>query len=234
MAQQEAKLSRSTLNIPSANEIEELKKVIPSNRDTDYYRSIGKIKQDGERKKLDPVVKKPAVKQKKSLGKKFREVFLGDETQSVGDYVIHDILVPALKSMFNDMVSGGVEMMLFGERSNRRSNIARDRGRSYVSYSNYYRSDDRRDRRDISPTTRSRHDFDEIVFDSRGEAEEVLSHMVDLTIEYGMVSVADFYELSGIEAQFTDNKYGWTNLRDACTDRTRNGYVLRLPQARPL
>jgi len=205
---------------------------LPSNKDIEEINNyISKPHREDERKKLDPVVSKPATKQKKSLGKKFRESFLNDARQSVGDYIVHDILVPALKSMINDMVSGGIEMMLFGERSRRSNNINRDRGRSYVSYTNYYRGDNRND---ISRTARSRHNFDEVVFDSRGEAEDVLSHMVDMTIEYGTVSVADFYELSGIEAQFTDHKYGWTNLRDACTDRIRNGYVIRLPQARPL
>lgn len=224
MAQPESKLSRSSLNDVIPNNSDKARRVTPEQKDSK------------EREKLKPVVKRPASKKKKSLGKKFKESFLGDESQSVGDYVIHDVLVPALKAMINDMVSGGVEMMLFGERSRRPSNVIRNGGRSYVSYGNYYR-DDRRpkdDRRDVSRASRARHDFEEIVFDSRGEAETVLSHMVDMTLEYGMVSVSDFYELSGIDAQFTDNKYGWTNLRDARTDRTRDGYVLNLPPARPL
>ena len=77
----------------------------------------------------------------------------------------------------------------------------------------------------FSRGSRARHDFDDILFESRGEAEDVLSHLVDLTIDYGVASVADFYDLSGIESQFTDNKYGWTNLRDAeVTESMRDAY----------
>lgn len=101
------------------------------------------------------------------------------------------------------------------------------------SYSDFYTSMSGQSE-NFSRGSRARHDFDDILFESRGEAEDVLSYLVDLTIDYGVASVADFYDLSGIESQFTDNKYGWTNLRDACIDRVRNGYIIRLPQAKPL
>ena len=53
----------------------------------------------------------------------------------------------------------------------------------------------------ISRDDRARHEFGNIIYTSRGEAEEVLSHLVDLTIEYGEATVAAFYELSNIESQ---------------------------------
>jgi len=208
----------------------------PSNSDKPKAR---RESQEPKREKQVAVVKGRVTKQKKSLGAKFSETFFGDDTKSVGDYLVHDVLIPAMKATMSDMVSGGIEMLLFGERRGR--NTRRDGGKSYVSYSSYYgdgRRNNDRDNRDrgsnYSRTSRARHDFDDIIFESRGEAEEVLSHLVDLTIDYGVASVADFYDLSGIESQFTDNKYGWTTLRDACTDRVRNGYVIRLPQAKPL
>lgn len=208
----------------------------PSNSDKPKAR---RESQEPKREKQVAVVKGRVTKQKKSLGAKFSETFFGDDTKSVGDYIVHDVLIPAMKATMSDMVSGGIEMLLFGER--RGSNTRRDGGKSYISYSSYYgdgRRNNDRDNRDrgsnYSRTSRARHDFDDIVFESRGEAEEVLSHLVDLTIDYGVASVADFYDLSGIESQFTDNKYGWTTLRDACTDRVRAGYVIRLPQAKPL
>ena len=208
----------------------------PSNSDKPKAR---RESQEPKREKQVAVVKGRVTKQKKSLGAKFSETVFGDDTKSVGDYIVYDVLIPAMKATMSDMVSGGIEMLLFGERRGR--NTRRDGGKSYVSYSSYYGDGRRNNDRDnsdrgsnYSRTSRARHDFDDIVFESRGEAEEVLSHLVDLTIDYGVASVADFYDLSGIESQFTDNKYGWTTLRDACTDRVRTGYVIRLPQAKPL
>ena len=42
------------------------------------------------------------------------------------------------------------------------------------------------------------------------------------------------YDLVGITGQYTDNNYGWTNLRNAEPVRTRDGYMLKLPRAIPL
>ena len=71
--------------------------------------------------------------------------------------------------------------------------------------------------------------------DSRGEAEEVFSKMQDLISEYGLVSVADFYDIVGIKGNYTDNRYGWTNIRNAEAVRLRDrSYLLKLPKAMPL
>ena len=43
-------------------------------------------------------------------------------------------------------------------------------------------------------------------------------------------SVADLYGLVGIDSEYTDNKYGWTNLSSASIKATRDGYILDLPR----
>ena len=185
-------------------------------------------------KKVEKVITGSVVKRKQSLIKRITETFLGDDIGSVTSYVIHDVLIPAAKSTFSDMVSGGIERLLFGE--SRGSRTRRDKGKSYVSYNNYYKSDNRDDRRDsrdsreASSRNRTRHNFDDIILNTRGEAEEVLSHLVDLTIDYGMASVADLYDLVGITSNFTDNKYGWNDLSSATVSRIRDGYLVDLPR----
>ena len=187
-------------------------------------------------KNISQIVTGKVIKQKKSLGQKISETFFGDDTRSVSDYILQDVLIPAMKSTLSDMVGGGIEMLLFGERRrSSTSNIYRDRDRSYVPYNRMSRRDDRRDDRfAMTRTARSRHDFDDIILETRGEAEDVLSHMVDLIQEYDNASVADYYELVGVDANFTDNNYGWTNLRDAFVERVRSGYSIRLPQPREI
>ena len=162
-----------------------------------------------------------------------KEMFFGDDTHSVVDYILNDILIPAFKSTVSDMVNGGIEMLLFGERrsSSGASKIYRDRSRSYVPYNRISREDDRRS---LSRSARTNHDFDQITIESRGEAEDVLSHLVDLIEDYEVASVADYYDLLGIESKFTDSKYGWTNVRDAYVERVRNGYSIHLPRPREI
>ena len=191
-------------------------------------------------KKLEKVVKGKVKKQKRSLGKKMAETFLEDDTKSVGNYVFWDVMIPAAKSMICDMVGWGgmAEMILFGDKKGHRTR--REGGRSHTSYGSYYgssgrnRERDSHDKREISRTGRTKHDFDEIVLETRGEAEEVLSHLVDLTMDYGMASVADLYDLVGITSNFTDNNYGWTDLRNSSVNRVRDGYLLNLPRTQPL
>lgn len=197
-----------------------------------------------EDRKLEKVVSGTVKRQKQGIGKKLAETFLEDDTKSVGSYIFHDVLIPAAKSMICDIVGWGgfAEMFLFGGERRGRSGGRRDNGRSYTSYGSYYRTTDRdrdrdprdRDQRDISRASRARHDFDEIVLETRGEAETVLSHLVDLTIDYNQATVADLYDLVGITSNFTDNKYGWTDLRGAGVTRVRGGYLLDLPRTQLL
>jgi len=199
-----------------------------------------KDKKTPEKKVVQKVATGKVIRTKKTFWQKFSEAFIGDSADSIGDYLLHDVLIPAMKSTINDLVGGGLDMMLWGEKRGR--GAYRDRGRSYISYGSYFdRSRDQRDprdirdpRRDIERSERSRHDFDNIAFETRGEAEDILSHLVDLAVDYGVATVADYYDLAGVESQFTDNKYGWTNLRDASVERGREGYIIRLPQPRVL
>lgn len=189
-----------------------------------------------EDKKVEKVIQGTARKRKKGFFKKLAEAFIEDDTKSVGNYILYDILIPAAKDMINDMGTGALEMLLFGERRSS-GRILRGRGTSqpYTNYNSVtYRGTTQQApqayRRDISRVNRSRHDFGEIVLDTRGEAEDVLAHLFDLTVEYGMASVADLYELVGAESQFTDNKYGWRNLSSASVVRVRDGYLINLPR----
>lgn len=212
----------------------------PSNRRTEKRETAEKkIPED---KKVEKVVNGKVRKQKRSLRKKMAETFLEDDTKSVGSYVFHDILIPAAKDLISDIVGGGVEMLLFGERRSgsrsRGSSIRPNNNRSFTSYGSYYgpsNKDNRPAGRDMSRTARARHDFDEIILDTRGEAEEVLSHLVDLTVDYGQASVSDLYDLVGVTSAFTDEKYGWTDLRGASISRARGGgYLLNLPRTQAL
>lgn len=103
---------------------------------------------------------------------------------------------------------------------------------SYVPYKAY--SDDRdRSRR---PLERSRNGYsmDDIILSSRGEAEEVISQMDELIEIYDLVSVADVYDLVGIRSEYTDNNYGWKNIRNVEPIRVRDGYLLKFPKPIPI
>ena len=189
-----------------------------------------------EDKKVEKVISGSVVTKKKSWISKVKDSFISEDAGSIGDYIVHDIVIPAVKDNLLDVVSRGVEMLLFGGTPQTRSRGSKTGSRIYTSYDTYYRPERRRDadRRSESYSRASRRDISDIVLDSRGEAETVLDHMADLCETYRQVTVADLYELVGITSSYTDNGYGWTDLRDAGVRRTRDGYILSLPRPRQL
>lgn len=198
----------------------------------DYPSNSHTNKSKEQVKKLEKITKGKILVKKKSFWKKLTDTFFGDDVDSVMSYVIYDILIPVTKNTFSEIISGSVEMLLFGEkRSGRR--LERDRGRTFVSrepYTPYNRFHDSRGRDPVSPRIVNRHSFDEVSFSIRRDAEAVLEQLVALVDQYGLATVGDFYDLVGMENNFTDGKYGWYNLSEAIITQTRRGFVINLPR----
>lgn len=174
-------------------------------------------------KSVEKVISGTAKTKKKS---KLKEVFVSEDVESVKSYILMDVLVPAVKKAISDIVTNGIDMILYGENG---SDEHRKSTASKISYRSYYDKANQRDRSvgRIKPG----YNYDDILLDNRGEAEEVLTRMDELVDTYGMVSVADFYDLVGVTGNYTDNKYGWTDIRNASVVRTRDGYMIKLPKA---
>lgn len=188
----------------------------------------GKTEALTDRKKVEKVVHGRVRTKPKSGVSKITDVFISEDAANVKSYIVMDVLVPAVKKAISDIVRDGIDMILYGESRGRKSTSAS----GYVSYRDYSRSDDRDRFRDSR--SRSIYAHDDIILDSRGEAEEVLTRMDELIDTYGNVSVADLYDLVGKSSEYTDNKYGWTNIRNAEPIRVRDGYMLKLPKALPI
>lgn len=177
-------------------------------------------------KKVEKVIS-GKVKTKQNNTRKLTNIFISEDASNVKSYILMDVLVPAIKKAVSDIVRDGIDMLLYGEPHGRKSGSSAP----YVSYRNY---SDKRGGERTRTRTRSSYDFDDIILETRGEAEEVLDQMDELIETYGIVTVADLYDLVGMNHNFTDNKYGWSNLRNAQPVRDRDGYVLKLPRAVPI
>ncbi len=180
-----------------------------------------------EEKKVEKIISGNARAKKKSEFSKFADVFVSEDAGNVKSYILMEVLVPAVKKAISDIVTNGIDMLLYGETGVHKRNGAS----SKVSYRSYY---DRSNRSSSSSRTRNGYSYDDIILDNRGEAEDVLSRMDEIVATYGTVSVADLYDLVGITGAYTDNKYGWTDIRSASVVRVRDGYMIKLPRALPL
>lgn len=169
------------------------------------------------------------VKRKSELSK-FAGAFIRMDMHDVAEYLIADIVVPAIVNLVEDVIVGGSRLILRGEtdRGERRSRADK------VSYSRYWDDRDRDRDRDDRNREHSVYDYDRINFASRADAEAVLNRMQEAIEEYGQVPIADLYEFAGVRSEHTTYKYGWTSIKSADVERRRDGYYLKLPTPRSL
>lgn len=185
-----------------------------------------------ERKKPTKAIKGVAKTKKKSEVRKFADVFVSEDATQVKDYIFMDILVPAVKKVISEVVTGGIDMILYGKSGGRSNSGSSSSIASKVSYRGYYD----RDRTSRSPReVRKTYNYDDVIFETRGEAELVLMQMDEIQSTYGMVKVADLYDLAGITGDYTSNDYGWTNIQSANVVAVRGGgFMIKLPRALPI
>ena len=183
------------------------------------------------KKHIEKVITGKVKTKKKNDIQKIADVFISEDVDNVKSYIIMDVLVPSIKKAISDIVTNGIDMVLYGGTGvNRNKSIS-----SKISYRNYYdREEDRRNYNNVINRTRNGYDYDDIILDTRGEAEEVILRMEEAIATYGIVSVADLYDLVGVTGNYTDNKYGWSDIRSAQPVRVREGYLIKLPRALPL
>ncbi len=168
---------------------------------------------------------------KKTFGK-----FFAADAKTVGAHVVESILIPSLQKLLSDSVKGAVDWFIYGAKGKSSPNS----GPGTVSYSRYYQSNSPMYYGNYAPhaptpaTRPGLYSVNEFKFEERGDAEAVLMRMNESLSRYGMVSVADFYDMINQRCSFTDQKYGWYDLRAASVIRLDDGFSIQFPKAQPI
>lgn len=195
------------------------------------------------RSKQEAIVNSNSVSIKKqSAWKRAKHRIFEKEGKDLKNYVVNDVLIPAIKETISNIVSNGIDILLYGEArhtSTRRSTIFGNSGGSrygnYVTYNSISnpRPSNASVRGGISSSAALRESLalDDILFKTRGDANDVLRRMSDIlsTDSNHIVTVADLYNLCGLVAPYTYNNYGWDDLSTAGVSLTKDGYLLNLP-----
>ena len=183
-------------------------------------------------KKRDAIVK--GKERKPGLFSRANVLFFGDDgLRGVTDHLVRDIFIQSIQTTISDVATNtintisyvattSIKRAIFGESYDDRSRNSNDywhgsrryvdnrmsssRGRGYVDYSRQSEKALHHKSENLSNVVRV------IEFDSANDANDVLSYMIDSVEQYGLVTVADFYELSDVASKFTDHQFGWTNL----------------------
>lgn len=176
------------------------------------------------------VISGTAKTKKKSGFKKFTEAFVNEDLAKVRDFILNDVIIPNVKKIVSETINNTVDMMLYGNvRSDRSRNNG---GLPYVSYDRFSQ-DDSRGRQTSQPVRRG-YAYEDVVVPTRADAETVLRQLDGMMATYHMVRVADLYDLVGITHNYTDNDYGWTNIRNAQIIHVSDGYQIKMPRAIPI
>lgn len=204
-----------------------------NHRDYDISREALGLEEDTPKddKYIEAVAQGTKVSKSKSKARRVAEIFVGGDLKETAVHVRDDVAIPALKNFLYDSLSEGLQRILWGEtRNDRRRNSTH---RDYVGYSRRAR-ESRPTPQTTTRYSRVAQGFDDIVLATRTEAESVLSRMYDLIERYNMVTVAEFYSLVGISAEFTDENWGWRDLRSANIQHIRDGFRINLPKPEEL
>lgn len=197
------------------------------NSDKSRKEPESRISQD---KKVEKVINGEAKVHKKNGFEKLKDSLVCEDSKNVKSYIIGGVLIPSLKKAISDIVTTGIDMILYGESRHSRNTSGNN---SKISYQKYYeRETNYRTPTRVNPT--GGYEVKEFIVDTRGEAESVLDQLEDLLSRYEVVTVSDYYDLIGVSGQFTDNYYGWMSIDGMRTRAVRSGWLIELPTPKQL
>lgn len=190
------------------------------------------------------VIDTPTVRiHKPSIFEKFADTFLAQDIHEVGEYVITDVIIPAIKKTLVEIIKNGAEMLFYGETKASKIN---DPTNPWTSYNAYYQSGSKSNRSGSDNRLKGGSDNYRLEFRTRAQAEEAKENLLELIRTYKSASIADFCEISraqikitdqeiakDIPAKWNDNDWGWYDLtaNDIEVVRLFNGfYTLKLPK----
>ena len=194
--------------------------------------------EEESRPKLGGTIQGGVSLKRKTPGQRFTSTFLNNgDVRTVGSTILSDVIIPAVKEMVFSAFRDALSMFLWGDTRASKNTLRGSGGgivRDYSSYSSSISRNRDRDRVDIyRPEDSPR--YNNLVFEIRGDAENILFNMREYINTYDDIQIIKLYELvkeqTGIAIPMTsqDAKYGWSDLTGAAVKSVRGGYLLELP-----
>lgn len=196
---------------------------------------------------------------KQSTWRRIKKAFIADEVTSIKDFAIFEVVVPAVKRTFRDLLVNSLDITLgYGKSSKSPYQVQRNGGQTYIAYgsSGRYANDDgsdgqknRKESPIIGPMELDRIKFCDVddfgnidLRQSHESAIEALGYLMDMFEDgYDCVTVAQFLsyvsnKVNGIHVSHIHSKWGWYSLQGSavveCSDGS--GYFIRFPKPVPL
>lgn len=169
------------------------------------------------------------TKRKVGFFDKAINAMLSEDARTVSEVMVEDYIIPFIKNS----IINAMEMMFFGTTSKR----GRTTDASHTPYYSYSSSQstygaNRVDTR-LAPRS-NRFDYVDYEFDTLDDVMIVIEELSALIREYGYARVADCHQSIGISGNYTDGKWGWTDVRDLRWARRGSRYILNFAPPIPL
>lgn len=190
-------------------------------------------------KRFDAVTSNVTVEKNTSELSKLKKRFFAQDIKSVASNVLDKVIVPSLQKLLSDTFKQSLDWLIYGTKGS--SSPYSNQPYGNVSYSRYYQQQNPENQvpvwaRPQQTPVPGPYAVNSILFAERADAEIVLARMQEAVDNYGMVSVADFYDMINQTCSFTDQKWGWVNLNNDIAYVVRNGdqFSINFPPVRAL
>lgn len=199
------------------------------------YNKVDQVKPE---EKTEEVIEKAPLEQlvevkprKKGIFERLVVGFMDTDGEgtSVGQYLMRDIVGPAIKDLVVQAGKAGIDKIAYGRTdevyrgSNRPNN-------GPVRYDQRYSHQNTQGTSERARIPRNPHQLIAFDFATRTDAMIVLDNLKREVDVYGFTTVSDYYDLIGKDTSYTTSKYGWYDLNRAVIKNNRGGFIIYFPE----
>lgn len=179
-----------------------------------------------------------AKKQPTSTGRSLLKKAIATDISYIGDNILNNTIRPMIVDMIEDGIGNAVHMVLHPDEEYTGYSHTRrkDKYRPYNKLGKKYQgsaSEDRERRRAMSRASRrgGHYVFENIEFEDKDEAIEILDILEDAMEQWGEITVGEFYQAAKLDWTHNDERWGWIDdLGGARVKSSRGCWVITLPE----
>ena len=167
------------------------------------------------------------------------KVFVGIKPasgQTMKSFVFDEIVTPLIQRAVVEGVTGAINYLVKGDAyADRKNNNSF--GKSYINYNGISSGKSNANGSQyVYSGKNSGMEIENVWFESRVDAQRVLDEMRSVIAGYDILTVNGFYDIIGRTNIIdpSNEKFGWSDLRNAYITASRGGWVIHLPHPMPI
>lgn len=196
-------------------------------------------KPQGQQQKPKPELKCVVSGKSKPVPKSiWSKVFVGIKPtsgQTMKEFIFDEIVTPLIQRAVVEGVTGAINFLVKGDAYADRKDAPKF-GKSYINYNGISSGKPNGGNNYVYSGKNAGMDIENVWFESRVDAQRVLDEMNGAIAQYDILTVNGFYDIIGRTSIIdpSNERFGWSDLRNAYVTASRGGWVLHLPRPLPI